>query len=322
MASLCFTAGVAAFFLAASVSAQNYPVRPVRLVVAYAPGGPGDILGRMISPKLGEILGQQVIVENRPGADGNIGLEVVAKSAPDGYTLLLGDMPIAANPSLHKALPFNVGKDLAPIGMIASAPVLLVVHPAVPATGAAELIALARSQPGRLSFGSPGRGTPPDLAAELFKEVHGLDILSVPYKGAGPALTDLVGGRVSFMFIGISASKSFIESGKLRALAITGKKRAAMLPDVPTLAQAGSPLPDLDFGSWWGLLGPRALPKDIVSKVNDSLVRTLALPDLRGRLAALNFDPITGSPEEFSGFIEAEINKWARVIRRAGIKPD
>ena len=322
MASLCYTAGVAAFCLAASVSAQNYPVRPVRLVVAYAPGGPGDILGRMISPKLGEILGQQIIVENRPGADGNIGLEVVAKSAPDGYTLLLGDMPIAANPALHKAQPFNVGKDLAPIGMIASAPLLLVVHPAVPATGVAELIALARSQPGRLSFGSPGRGTPPDLAAELFKEVHGLDILSVPYKGAGPALTDLVGGRVSFMFIGISASKSFIESGKLRALAITGKKRAAMLPDVPTLAQAGSPLPDLDFGSWWGLLGPRALPKDIVSKVNDSLVRTLALPDLRGRLAALNFDPITGSPEEFSGFIEAEINKWARVIRRAGIKPD
>jgi len=321
MASLRFTAGVAAFCLAASVSAQNYPVRPVRLVVAYAPGGPNDILGRMISPKLGEVLGQQVIVENRPGADGNIGLEGVAKSSPDGYVLLLGDMPIAANPSLHKAPPFSV-KDLAPIGMIASAPLLLVVNPDVPARGVTELIALARSQPGRLSFGSPSRGTPPDLAAELFKDVHGLDIFSVPYRGAGPALTDLVGGRVSFMFIGISASKSFIESGKLRVLGITGKKRAAMLPDVPTLAQAGAPLPDLDFGSWWGLLGPRALPKDIVRKLNDSLVKTLALPDVRGRLAGLNFEPVTGSPEEFSAFIEAEIDKWARVIKRAGIKPD
>jgi tripartite-type tricarboxylate transporter receptor subunit TctC len=246
----------------------------------------------------------------------------VAKAPRDGYTLLLGDMPISVNPSLHKSLPFNVREDLAPIGTIASAPLLLVVNPALPAKSVSELIALARSQPGQLSFGSPSKGTPPDLAAELFREAHGLNILSVPYKGAGPAVTDLIGGRISLMFVGVSASKPFIESGKLRALAITGAKRAAALNHVPTLAEAGSPLPEMDFGSWWGLLGPRGLPKGIVVKLNDALTRTLALPESQVRLAALNITPLAGSPEEFSALIGAEIDKWARVISRLGITPD
>jgi tripartite-type tricarboxylate transporter receptor subunit TctC len=308
--------------LAASAQAQNYPVRPVRLVIPYAPGGASDILARAISPKLAEGLGQPVIVENRPGADGYIALEAVAKAPPDGYTLLLGDITIAASLSLHKSLQYNVRKDLAPIGLIASAPLCLVVNASVPAKSVAELIALARSNPGQLSFGSPSRGTPPDFVAELFKEAHRLDILRVPYKGAGPALTDLVGGRISFMFVGISASRSFIDSGKLRALAVTGKKRPAALPDVPTLAEVGSPVPELDSGSWWSLLGPRGLPGDVLRRLSDALAKAMAQPEVRQRLAALNFEPITDSPAEFSVFIETEIDKWARVIGRVGIKPD
>ena len=315
-------ASATAMCFAVSALAQNYPVHPIRLVVAYPPGGPNDILARTLSPTLTEILGQQVIVENRPGADGNIGLAAVAKAAPDGYTLLLGDMPISVSPALHASLPFNVRKDLTPIGMIASAPLLLVVNPVLPAKGVSELIALARSQPGQLSFGSPSKGTPPDLASELFREANDLNVLSVPYKGAGAALTDLIGSRISFMFMGLSASRPFIDSGKLRALAITGTRRAAALPDVPTLAEAGSPLPEMDFGSWWGLLGPRGLPEDIVRRLNDALARTLALPGLRERLAALNFAPVTGSPEDFSGFIGAETAKWARVVSRLGITSD
>jgi tripartite-type tricarboxylate transporter receptor subunit TctC len=322
MASRRLLIAVAALCLAASAQAQNYPVRPVRLVVAYPPGGPTDILARTISPKLGEVLGQPVMVENRPGADGRIGLEAVAKAAADGYTLLFGDMPIAANLSLHKSMPFNARKDLEPVGLIASSSLVLVVNPSLPAKSVAELVALARSEPGRLSFGSPSRGTLPDFGAELFKATHGLDILRVPYKGAGPALADLVGGQISFMFVSISAAKSFTDSGKLRALAVTGSRRPAALPEIQTLAEAGSPLPELDFGAWWGLLGPRGLPRDVLRKLSDSLAKTLTLPEVRERLAALNFEPVTDSPEGFSAFIEAEIDRWARVISRAGIKPD
>lgn len=322
-AHLRLAVGVVTLCFAAPALAEKYPAHPVRLIVAYSPGGPNDILARVVSPKLGETLGQQILVENRPGADGSIGVESVAKAAPDGYTLLLGDMPIAARPALFKSLTFDVRKELTPVGMIATAPLLLVVNPALPAKTVTELIALARSKPGRLSFGSPGaRGGPPDLAAELFKGAQGLDVLSVPYKGAGPALTDLVGGRISFMFVGVSASKSFIDAGRLRALAITGKKRAAALPEVPTLAEAGTPLPDLDFGSWWGVLGPHGLSRNIVNKLNDSLAKTLALPEVRQRLVDLNFQPVTDSPEEFDSFIANEIDKWSRVISRAGIKPE
>lgn len=314
--------GVATLWFAISALAQSYPAHPIRLIIAYPPGGPNDILARVVSPKLGETLGQQILVENRPGANGSIGAESVARAAPNGYTLLLADMPIAARPALQKSPSFDVREEFAPIGMIASAPMLLVVHPALPAKNVTELIALARAQPGRLSFASPGHGTPPDLAAELFKGAQGLDVLSVPYKGVGPALTDLVGGRISFVFLGVSASKSFIDAGQLRALAITGKRRAAMLPEVPTLAEAGSPLSDLDSGSWWGVLGPRGLSRHIVKKLNDSLARTLALTEVQQRLAALNFEPVTDSPEEFDLFIASEIEKWSRVISRAGIKPE
>jgi tripartite-type tricarboxylate transporter receptor subunit TctC len=319
---LRLAAGVAALCLSAATLGQEYPARSVRLIVAYPPGGPNDILARVVSPRLGESLGQQVVVENRAGADGNIGLEHVAKAAPDGYTLLLGDMPIAARPALYKSSQVDVRRDLAPIGFIASAPMLLVVAPGLPMRSVAELIASARSHPGQLSFVSPSRGTPPDLAAELFRGQYGLDVVSVPYKGVGAAFPDLLSGRVSFLFVGVSASKSFIDSGKLRALAITGRKRAPALPEVPTLAESGYPLPDLDFGSWWGLLGPRGLPKDIVGKLNGSLAKTLALPEVHERLAALNFEPVTGQPEEFDSFIASEIEKWSRVIGRAGIKPE
>ena len=305
-----------------TVSAQPDPSRPIRLVVGYAPGGPTDILARLIGPKLAEALGQQVIIENRPGASANVAGDAVAKSLPDGYTLLFGDIVLTVNPALFKSLPFDAARDLAPVGMVAYAPVVLVVHPATGATTAGELVSLAKSRPGQLNFGSPGAGSPPHLAAELFKATYGLDIAHVPYKGAGPALTDLMGGRLSLMFVGASAAKPNIDAAKLRALGVSGKKRSTSLPGVPTFAEAGTPLPEMDFGSWWGVLAPAGTPREIVMKINQALARSLDAPELRERLAQVSIEPATGTPEEFAAFMQAETKKWAGVISRARIQPE
>ena len=304
--------------------AQAYPTRPVRLVVAYAAGGPSDLLGRTVAQKLTEILPQPVVVENRAGAGGQIGVDSVAKAAPDGYTLLLGDITaFAVNPNFYKSLPYDSRKDFTPIGPIASGVILLFASASLPAQNIKELIALAKSKPGALSFGSAGNGQfPTHLGLELFKATYGLDILHVPYKGAAPAMADLAAGRISLaMTAGLGLAKPFIESGKVRALAITGDKRTAAAPDVPTFAEAGSPLPEINAGTWFGMMAPAGLPRNIVVKLNESLTQAMAAPDVRTRLASLNMEPMTSTPEAFADFIKAGIETWARVLKRANIAP-
>ena len=304
--------------------AQVYPARPVRLVVAYAAGGPSDLLGRTVAQKLSEILPEPVVVENRTGAGGQIGVASVAKAAPDGYTLLLGDITaFAVNPNFYKSLPYNPRTDFTPIGPVSSGALFIFVGASVPARNIQELIALAKSKPGVLSFGSAGNGQfPTHLGMELFKATHGVDILHVPYKGAAPAMADVAAGRISIaMTAGLVAAKPFLDSGKVRAFAVTGDKRAAAAPEVPTFAEAGAPLPEMNAGTWFGLMGPVGLPRNIVVKLNESLAQALAAPDVRARLAALNLDPMISTPEAFADFINAAIETWAQVLKRANISP-
>ncbi len=305
-----------------SATAQPYPSRPVRLLVGYAPGGPTDILARLIGPTLAAELGQQVIIENRPGASANIAGDAVAKSPPDGYTLLFGDIVLTVNPALFKALPFDAVRDLVSVGMVAYAPVVLAAHPSTGANTVSELVALAKGRPGQLNFGSAGSGSPPHLVGELFKATYGLDIAHVPYKGVGPALVDLVGGRLSLMFVGVSAVKPHVDAARVRALAISGKGRSASLPRVPTFAEAGTPLPEIDFGAWWGVLAPAGTARDIVLKINRALARAMDSPELRERLAQVSIEPASGTAEEFAAFMQTETKKWAGVISRARIQPE
>ncbi len=304
--------------------AQAYPTRPVRLVVAYAAGGPSDLLGRTVAQKLSEILPEPVVVENRTGAGGQIGVASVAKAAPDGYTLLLGDITaFAVNPNFYKSLPYNPRTDFTSIGPVASGALFLFAGASVPARNMQELIALAKSKPGALSFGSAGNGQfPTHLGMELFKATYGLDILHIPYKGAAPAMADVAAGRVSLaMTAGLVAAKPFLDSGKVRALAVTGDRRAAAAPEVPTFAEAGSPLPEMNAGTWFGLMAPVGLPRNIVVKLNESLAQALAAPDVRARLTGFNMDPMISTPEAFTDFINAAIETWGRVLKRANIAP-
>lgn len=310
--------------IAMETLAQAYPTRPVRLVVAYAAGGPSDLLARTVAQKLSEILPEPVIVENRAGAGGTIGVASVAKAAADGYTLLLGDITaFVVNPNFYKSLPYDSRKDFTPIGPIASGTIVLFASASLPVRNVQELIALAKSKPGALSFGSAGNGQfPTHLGMELFKAVNGVDILHVPYKGAAPAMADVAAGRVSFaMTAGFGLAKPFIDSGKVRAMAITGDKRAAGSPEVPTFAEAGSPLPEINAGTWFGLMAPAGLPRNIVIKLNESLAQAMAAPDVRARLAAFTMEPMTSTPEAFADFINAGIETWGRVLKRANIAP-
>ncbi len=300
-------------------AAQQYPTQPVRIIISVTAGGPTDILTRAVSPRFGELLGQQTIIDNRPGAGGTIATELVAKATPDGYTLLAADLSIATNPSLYN-VSYNVRDSFSPVGIMAVAPLLLLVNPLLPAKNVKELIELARSQPGKLSYGGAA-ATPTHLWPEVLKEANGLDITFVPYKGIAPALVDLIAGRLTFCMLGLSGAKAFVESGKLRVLAISGTRRAPGLRDVPTFAESGARLPDLHSGSWWGLVAPAGVPREIIRRLNESLVKALSATDVRERLIALNYEPLTNSPEEFAALIQDEAVKWARVIKRAGIKP-
>ncbi len=297
---------------------QNYPTRPVRMVVGFAPGGPTDVLARAVAPKLGELLGQSFIVDNRPGASGNIGAEIVAKAAADGHTLLFGDVTYIANISLFKSLPFNPRTDFQPVGFAGSTPQVLVVPPNLEPKNAAEFVAWLKARPGKSSYGSAGNGSPPHLATELFKLAHGLDIQAVHYKGTGPVFPDLLSGRLQMMITSSSSSKPYIDSGRLRALAISGVKRSPGLPNVPTFAEAGVPL-DLERGAWWGIYAPGNVPRAIVVKLNDALSRALAQADVKDRLAALQIEVSPMTLDEYRKFVQAETAKWAQVIQRAKI---
>ncbi len=302
--------------------AQAWPTRTVKLVIPYDAGGPTDVLGRLLAPALAERLEQAVVVENRGGAAAIVGANAVAKSAADGYTLLLGDINLAVNPSLYKTLPYDVNKELLPVALVAAAPLVLVVNAASPVKSLPELIARAKANPGKLSFGSAGAGNTTHLAPELLKAAAGLDIVHVPYKGIGPALTDLAGGTTDLVVTGVSGATPLLKAGKLRALAITGDRRAAALPDVPTFAEAGTPLPDMSLGSWWGVLVPAGVSRDIVQKLNRTIGEALNSQDLRGRLATMNINPTHSTPVAFEDFIRAEGTRWARVLQRAKIQPE
>ena len=304
--------------------AQAYPSRPIKLVITMPPGGPTDMLARVLATKLSDMLPQPVVVENRPGGGGIIAYGVVAKSPADGYTLLVGDLANSTiNPSLYKSLPYDTRKDFTPITPVATAHSFLFVSASVPARTLQEFIALAKSQPGKLSYGSGGTGQLTHIGPELFKEKNGLNIVHIPYKGAPPALVDVVAGRIAFlMSTGLGTAKPHIDSGKVRVLAITGEKRSPAMPDVPTFGEIGSPLPELKLGNWWGVLGPAGMPRDIVAKLNESVVQAVASPDVAAKLTTLNMIPYTTTPEAFAEVINTSIGTWAPIVKRMNIVLD
>ena len=313
------TAGFAmllACLAAGGAVAQSYPVKPVRIIVPFAPGGSNDILARVIGQKLTDAWGQQVIAENRPGGGTVIGTEVVAKSAPDGYTLLMVSPSHSTNPTLVKKLPYDTFRDLAPIILLAHSSNVLLSHPSLPARSAKELIALARSRPEQITFASGGNGTSTHLAGELLTQRAGVKMVHVPYKGAAPALLALLGGQVTWIFSNAIPSVPHLKAGRLRALGVTGAKRNPALPDVPTLSDT---LPGFEVYSWYGVAAQGATPRDLVARINRDIARILETSDMRSRIAAEGAEVRGGSPEEFTAFLRAEIDKWAVVIRKAGI---
>jgi len=301
--------------------AQQYPSRPVRFVVPFAPGGSTDTLARTIGVKLADALGQQVVVDNRPGANGDIGMMIVAKAPPDGHTILLGYIAnLAIAPSLYAKLPFDPVKDYAHITQIATSPNVLTAHPSVPAKGLQELIALAKAKPGAVNFASTGVASVGHLTGELLNNLAGMKMTHVPYKGGGQAIIDLLGGHVQVMFSGFSAAMPHIKSGKIRALAVTGAKRSPALADVPTIAEQG--FPGVEATAWYGVLAPAGTPKPVVTRLHDETVRILKLPDVSQRLDALGFEIVGSTPEQFGAYIKSEIRKWEKVVKASGAKPD
>lgn len=311
---------IALSLLALPVVAQNYPTRAVRLVVPSSPGGGTDISARILAPQLTQFLGQQVVVENRPGAGTMIGGEAVARAAPDGYTLLMGISTLAINPAMYKKVPYDALKDLAPISQAVSLSNVLVVHPSLPARSVKEFVALVKPRPGQINFASAGVGTSPHLSMELFLVMTGLKMLHVPYKGSGPGVTDLIAGHVPAMMPNMLSAQPHIKSGRLRALGVTGSKRAPGADDIPTIAEAG--VPGYEAVQWYGVLAPAGTPRDIISKLHTGVVRALQNPEVRQRLLNDGAEPIGSSPEEFAIYLRRETAKWAKVTQAAGIRPE
>jgi tripartite-type tricarboxylate transporter receptor subunit TctC len=302
--------------------AQSYPTRPIRLVVPYPPGGPLDIMARAIGQKLTEAWHQPVVVDNRAGAGGNIGADLVAKSPADGYTLLMGAVAThAINPSLYSKIPYDPVKDFAPVALVAQVPNILVVNPAVPAKTVRELIELARAKPGYLNFASGSTGSTGHLAGELFNTMAGVKMVHIPYKGAAPATADLLAGQVQLMFDNLASALPNVKAGKLRALAVTTLARSPAMPDLPTIAESG--LPGFDLTTWFGLMVPAGTPPEIVAKLNAEVVRALNANDMRERLEKMGAEPpANNTPEHFAAFIRAEAAKYARVVKDSGAKVD
>lgn len=296
--------------------AQIYPAKPVRIVVGVPPGGGTDILGRMLARKLSETMGQQFVVENRPGAGTVLGSEMVAKSAPDGYTLLLGINALAANHTLYKKLPYNTLRDFAPVILAAATPNILVVHPSLPTATARDFVALAKARPDQIAYASSGHGSAAYLAAELFKLATGLRMVHVPYKGTGPALTALIAGETQAMVAALPGTIPFLKERRLRALALTSAKRAPMMPEIPTLAEAG--IKGAEFDTWYGFFAPVGTPVEIVSRLNGAIKSLLSSPDIKQQLTAQGMDGVGNTPTEFEKYFRAEVESLARVIRAAG----
>lgn len=299
---------------------QNYPVRPIRLVVPSSPGGGTDITARIIAPKIGEYLGQQVVVENRPGAGTMIGGEVVARAVPDGYTLLMGISTLAINPAMYRKVPYDALKDFAPISQVVALPNVLVTHPSLPVKTVRELIAFAKPRPGQINFASAGVGTNPHLSMELFLSMTGVKMIHVPYKGSGQGVIDLIAGHVTVMTPSILTALGYVKDRRLRALGVTSAKRAGGAPDIPTIAEAG--VPGYEAVQWFGVLAPAGTPRDIVSRLHKEIVRTVQTPDIRQKLVNDGADPVGSLPEEFAAFIRSETAKWAKVAKAIGLKPE
>lgn len=312
----------ALFALAAGASAQsNYPAKPIRYIVPFPAGGPLDIVARAIGQELNKAWNQPVIVDNRPGAGGNIGADVVAKSPADGYTILMGAVSThAINPTLYSKLPYDPIRDFAPVTLITSVPNVLVVHPSLPVKTVKDLVALAKSKPGQLNFASGSTGSAGHLAGELFNSMAGVQMTHIPYKGAAPAVIDLIAGHVSLMFDNLASALPNIKAARVRAIAVTTLKRSPLLPELPTISESG--LPGFDVSTWFGIFAPANTPPDVVNKLNTEVVRILRTSEMRERLATLGAEPVGNKPDEFLAFIKSEIPKYAKVIKASGAKAD
>ena len=313
-------AAVIAGIATMSAFAQDYPSKPVRIVVPFAPGGGTDLSARVIAQKLSESLGANFVVDNRPGAAGIVGTEMIAKSKPDGYALLVVSSSHAINPAMYPKLPYDTARDFVPISLLLSGPSLVVAHPSLPAKNARELIALAKAKPGTLTFASAGHGTPPHMAGELFRALAGIDLVHIPYKGNGPAYTDLMAGQVSLMFPNIATSLPYVRSGRMRALGVGSKTRSAIAPEIPTINESG--LPGYEMSSWFGLLAPAGTPVAIVTRLQQEIARIFKQAEVREKLLAQGVEPVGGTPQEFTAFLHNETTQWAKVIKSSGLKPE
>ncbi len=307
-----------ALFCVSSAFAQSYPNKPIRFIVAMPPGGTTDILARVVGQKLTESWGQQVVVDNRGGASGIVGMEIGAKAAPDGYTIIVTPASTyAINPSLFKKLPYDIAKDFAPVAVLAQNPFMLLVHPSLPVQSVKELIALAKSKPRQINYSSVGIGTAFHLAMEMFESMAGINMVHIPYKGAAASLTALLSGEVMVAFDALLTTTPHVKAGRLRALAVTGVKRSRELPDLPTMIEAG--VPGYEVMGGFGVLAPAATPKEIVSKLNAEIVKILHMPDVRERFFGLGAEPVGNTPEQFAALIKSEIAKWSKVIKDANV---
>lgn len=324
MTRSCRLLGAAAALLAAyaplDAAAQAYPAKTIRYVVPFPPAGATDILARWVAEKISPVLGQQVVVENRAGAAGAVGTELVAKSAPDGYTILMATAAQSISETLYTRQPFSFARDLAAVALVARVPNVMEVHPSVPARTVKEFIALARSRPGQINFASSGAGTTLHMSGELFKLMTGVDVVHVPYKGSAPALTDLMAGHVSVMWDNLPASMPFIKAGKLRALAITTAERYPGLPDLPTVSESG--VPGYESSAWFGVVAPAATPRPVVTRLNAEINRAIDLPDMKERFAQQGATPMPRTPGQFGAWIRSEIAKWGKVVKASGARVD
>ena len=301
--------------------AQGYPTKSIRMLVGFPPGGGTDIIGRIVAQKLADALGQQVIVDNRGGASGQLAAELVAKAPPDGYTIMMAHIAaISILPSLISKLPYDAQKDFAPVSLSAIGPNLLVVHPSVPARSVKELIALAKARPGQLQYASPGAGTVQHLAGELFKLQAKVDMLHIPYKGSGQSIVDLISGQVHLDFDAVPPVINYVRQGSLRALAVTSAKRFSLLPDMPTVEEAG--VKGFDMSTWWGIVAPGGVSKEVVNKLNAEMVKAIRQPDTKEKIAGVGADTVGNTPEEFAAFIRSETEKYARIVKAGNIKLD
>lgn len=312
-------AGLVLAILCGTTAAQNYPAKTVRMVVGYPPGGPTDVLARIVSQKLTQSWGQQVIVDNRPGASGMIGAEFTARAAPDGYTLLMVPVTYAVTPSLFQKMTYDVEKDLAPVAQVAAAPFILVVHPTLPVKTVKDLIALDRRNPGQINFASASTGGMPHLAGELFNSMTGTKLVHIPYKGAAPATTDLLSGQVTLMFNNMLSAMPQVKAGRLRAVAVTSSKRSAAVPELPTIAEA---VPGYEASGWYGAFAPAATSKELIGRLNAEMNRIMKMPDVTQRLAGDGVEAVGTTPEQFGAYLKQEVAKWGKVVKTSGAKAD